>query len=333
MRALLSALALISGAVGAGFASGREIVRFFAAHGAMAGAAVVCALGTLALAAVQLCAQMEHAGVSSLHALCHVRFGGRLGRLCALLFLLLFAVTGGAMLAACAELAALVLPLRHAYAAGMAVSVALASLLLRSGVTGLSLPGGALLLLLPALLIRLLALNAGEACFLPAMAPDLPVRAVLDGVAYGALNAAMLSGTLPLLLPLPRGTRRRAALLFSVLFGALLLLATAVCRRHLPAVLHQAMPFVHLSRALGKSGYLLVAACLYAAGFSTLLAMMAGIRGMCPRMPAAAPLLPLLFALFGFGRIVESGYPVLGALCAGLLFLLCFPADMRRKPI
>ena len=30
-------------------------------------------------------------------------------------------------------------------------------------------------------------------------------------------------------------------------------------------------------------------------------------------------------ALMGFGRIVQSGYPILGALCAALLVLLVLP--------
>ena len=29
--------------------------------------------------------------------------------------------------------------------------------------------------------------------------------------------------------------------------------------------------------------------------------------------------------MIGFGRIVQSGYPVLGALCAALMLLLCLP--------
>ena len=31
-------------------------------------------------------------------------------------------------------------------------------------------------------------------------------------------------------------------------------------------------------------------------------------------------------ARLGFGRIVQSGYPILGALCAALLLLLALPA-------
>lgn len=334
MAALSAALALLSGAIGAGFASGREILRFFASHGAMAGAAIVCALMMLAFSFLRLPAQMERSGCASLADLCRLRFGERLGRLCAALFFLLFSITGGAMLAACAELAALTMNVRHAYAGGMIASLLLAALLARRGISGLVPIGALLLLLLPAMMLRLLSLPAGEACFLPAMAPDLPVRAALEGTAYGALNAAMLAGALPMLLSLAPTARRRSVAVFSALFGVLLLLGTAVCKRHMPSILHQAMPFVYLSRALGPGGYFLVAACLYAASFSTLLAMLAGLRRMTGKAHGAylPPLCCLLAALVGFGPLVKSAYPVLGALCAGLLLLLCFSPCGREAP-
>ena len=53
MDILCCALALLGSVVGAGFASGREIVRFFAAHGAMGFVAVAFSLA--ALAALFLC--------------------------------------------------------------------------------------------------------------------------------------------------------------------------------------------------------------------------------------------------------------------------------------
>ena len=37
-------------------------------------------------------------------------------------------------------------------------------------------------------------------------------------------------------------------------------------------------------------------------------------------------LLCAVLARVGFGRIVQSGYPILGALCAALLLLLALPA-------
>ena len=48
-----------------------------------------------------------------------------------------------------------------------------------------------------------------------------------------------------------------------------------------------------------------------------------------PARLALACLASLLFALMGFGRIVQSAYPILGAVCAALLFLLCLP--LRQK--
>lgn len=340
MDVLIAALALLSGTIGAGFASGREIMRFFAAHGSAAPAAALSAVGAMGALFLLLCRRMEQSGASSLPALCRARMGRAAGRMAGGLFLLLCATTGGAMLAACAELAALVLPVRGAYALGMALTLILclpASLL---GLSGLALPGAALCVLLPALLLRLSALPAGEACFLPAMTPDLPVRAIGDGLLYAALNTAMLGGALPMLTALPPSRRRRAVLLFGTAFAALLLPGVHVCRRHRAALFHQALPFVALSRRLGPGGYGLVAACMYAAAASTLMAMLCAIMRMLPMGRRAAALAAafscLLFALAGFGPLVESGYPVLGALCAALLLLLCAAparhADQYDRP-
>ncbi|MDO5298372.1 MAG: hypothetical protein Q4F18_03025 [Clostridia bacterium] len=335
MAVVLCALALLSGVIGAGFASGREIARFFAGHGAASGAAVLLALLTLYALFLRLPAQLEKTGCTSLLELCRARFGRRLGSLCAGLFFLLQSVTGGAMLAACAELFALMMRVQHAYGMGMALSLLLGALLCWLGIGGLALPGALLTVLLPTLLLRLYALPAGEACFFPAMAPDLPVRAAADGVLYGALNAAMLCGALPMLLSLQKEDRRRAALLFTALFGALLLLGAAVCRRHLQAVWEQPLPFVALSRELGPGGYLLVALCMYVAALSTLCAMLSGLSRLLPVGRTAGTALSscacLLFAMLGFGTLVQSGYPVLGALCAALMALLCLPMSAARR--
>ena len=95
MAAVSVALALLSGVVGAGFASGREIVRFFAMHGRMAFAAAVCALLMLHVLFLRLPAQLARYGAKTLPQLCVLRLGRRFGALCGGLFLLLSAITGG----------------------------------------------------------------------------------------------------------------------------------------------------------------------------------------------------------------------------------------------
>ena len=322
MRIVLCALALLSGVIGAGFASGREIAHFFAAHGSAAPIAAACACLALFALFFRLPAQLEQAGAPSLQSLCALRFGSRFGNLCSGLFFLLLSVTGGAMLAACAELAALTLPLRHAFGLGMIASILLGGFLAARSISGLALPGAALALLLPALLLRLLRLPAGEACFSPA---EGPIRAAASGLTYGALNAAQLAGALPMLLSLKGRERRRAVLLFTLLFGALLALGTAVLHRHRQIIFAQPLPLVYLSRALGKPGFYLCALCLYAAALSTLCAMLTGLMHMLPGSALVPSLCCVLFARLGFGKLVARGYPVLGALCAALLLLLCLP--------
>ena len=49
------------------------------------------------------------------------------------------------------------------------------------------------------------------------------------------------------------------------------------------------------------------------------------LPGPRPARALAACALCALFAALGFGRLVSAAYPVLGALCAGLLLLLCLP--------
>ena len=196
MAALSMALMLLGGVIGAGFASGREILRFFAGHGRAAPTAVACACMLMLVLFWRVPALMRARGANTLPQLCQIRLGKRFGLFCGGLFMLLYAVTGAAMLAACAELGALLMPFRQAYALSMGGSLLLALLFALLGLSGIALPGALLAVILPLLLMRLWALPMGEACFLPAMTPDLPIRAITDGAVYGALSAAQLAGML-----------------------------------------------------------------------------------------------------------------------------------------
>ena len=82
MDILCCALALLGSVVGAGFASGREIVRFFAAHGAMGFVAVAFSLAALAALFLCLAERLSAAGQTGLPGLCASRFGARVGGVC-----------------------------------------------------------------------------------------------------------------------------------------------------------------------------------------------------------------------------------------------------------
>ena len=152
------------------------------------------------------------------------------------------------------------------------------------------------------------------------------------GYARQYLIPVVIIGALPTLLALSARKRRACVALLVLLFGLLLTLGMLVCQRHLQSVAMQPLPFVWLSRRLGSGGYLLVALCLYAAALSTLCAMLCAMANLLPRglktgaRLILSALLCAALARVGFGRIVQSGYPILGALCAALLLLLALPA-------
>lgn len=324
MDSLIVSFMLLSGVVGAGLASGREVVRFFACHGVFCVPAVLAAVFTLCALFLRLSGRMAEHHAASLTALCRQRLGERFGLFCAALFFLLTIVTAGAMLAALGELSALLFPLRCAEWLGIVVLLPLAFLCSHPGGAGL-LPGVALCVLFSALLCRLLRLPADSVFFLrPSFSADQPLRALADGAIYGALNAAMLAGLMPALSGLPRRVRTRSVLRFGLLLLALLLPAALVCRAHLAAIREQPLPFVYLMRETG-GGYVLLVLCMACAAFTTLCAMQ---RAACLLLPPRVPgvlvaALTLAFSMLGFTPLVGAAYPMLGAVCMGLLLLLC----------
>src|SRR5699024_5725329 len=121
-----AALALAAAVIGAGFASGSEILRFFSAYGALSWAGCVlaaCVLAALATAAALLAGRL---GAGDLGSLCACSLGASAGAVAAVVEGLMLVMTAGAMLSAMGELVALALPVHHAYALGLLATLAAA---------------------------------------------------------------------------------------------------------------------------------------------------------------------------------------------------------------
>lgn len=327
-----TALALLGAIVGAGFASGREVLRFFTRYGAMgwAGAAVACAfMGVCAYFVMRAAGRCR---ADSFSGLCRAYGGPLAGRAAGFLYGVLMALTGGAMTAAFAELTALVLPVRGAYPLGFAAAVLLGVLCSHRDLKLLELMGRLLLPLFLTMLILLLPLPAQEEALRlrsgHAAAPAL-------GLLYGALNMGMTAGIL-----CEAGKRlspaacRREAALLTALLALLTGLANAVLLRHGASVERSALPFVALSMRLGRVGYALCAAVLGLAVLSTLTAAMRALRGSL-RLPARAcdavcAACCVLCGALGFDRLIGRGYPLLGGACAVFLCALLVRAATDR---
>ena len=289
--------------VGAGFASGREIMRFFSQYGAFSWALVAFAA---AVTAWMLRRMLVSGGVRSP--------AGK-GLLC--LFSL---AVGGGMTAAAGELWALTVPVRCARTLGSVVTLALCLWLAGGSLRGMAWLGRVLLPFLLAVLV--LCLRVPDDYQQKAFTLWESVLAVLGVVGYCGLNgmtaAGVLSGSRP------RQEQNGIALAVGLLTALLLGLGNAALLPHAAALSDAPLPTVFLLRAYGKAGYYLSAAVLYLAASTTLIAVLRGLLTLAApyilryRKPLVG-LCVLAVSLLGFQDIVGTAYPALGWLYLMLL--------------
>ena len=329
--ALRSALAIVAAIIGAGFASGREIMTFFSEMGAASwlGVAIACALsgGIVAM----LARLGAHTGAKSFPG----RFGALMGQACEdamhLSHGLLMAILAAVMLSAGGELGALVLPLHGARYIGMALTLACGLLAARGG--ALARLGGAMF---PCIFLFFAALaldgrNVDASVYAQnahAIYSGAPLAALL-GAVYAALNLSLAGGVVLLNPAQPR----KVGLYTALLLAALLLPANVALLRHRETLQFVAMPSVVLAARWGSAGFYLCALCMYLSVVSTMAAAIASLRAQLAgvrRSPwALAGILALsaFFSLSGFDFLVRSVYPLLGWLCALALAALAAFVD------
>ncbi len=298
---------LVGAVVGAGLASGREIASFFTSHGAWSWAGILLAVGSLIfLADAQLPQSWQQTWP---------------GKVWHCLLSAMLIATGGAMLSGAGEVAALVLPLRHAQAIGMISTLALAWLLARRTMAGLAWVSRGMLAVLAVMICLGLFLPPMEAV---RVSNASGTSALLQGLTYGGFNAAL---QVPILMQAPSSDaiRRRSIRLAGGVTLLLLVLGNIVLMRH-TALLEEALPFLRMLAALGKAGYWLCAVSLYLAILSTLTACLRGLQG------TWLPLCGVIaVSLLGFSGVVARVYPILGGGCCLMLLAAKF-TNYARSP-
>ena len=317
--------------VGAGFASGREIMRFFSRYGSFSWVGIGLASAVMGLFAYMLMKRSREASVISLSQLCRVYLGPA-SMIGSIAFAILLCATGGSMAAAAGELGALALPIHGAYWIVLIVSLVTGILLSSRGLSPLAFVGR---LLLPSLiLIFLLCMipPEGKALTSQMVLPVLrkAAESILFGVCYGALNITLAAGVL---CEIGRGTSKKKAMQIAIYLTAciacLLSLGNIVLLRQ-PQLTEAALPMVILLHAFGRAGYWLAIAGLFLAVYTTLLAVARGMMNFFgPCKPAWLGFVLtltffLLFAAVGFDRLVGIIYPILGLMCLLLLAWILF---------
>ncbi len=313
---------LMGAFVGAGFASGREIVHFFSRWGAYSWLLIALSAGLMTMLMQRVMAR----GASLSDALPR----GRLGWAGRGVMLLLLAFAGGGMTAAAGELSALTVPILHARTLGSLATLTMCAALSRRPLGALALLGR---LLLPALAITLcccMKTGGGNAALQDVSAGTL-VSGAAQAAGYAGMNVLMALGVL---CDVGAGRsakeKRRIAWGTGAAFAAFLGLANAAFLPRIGEMKDAPLPMVLLMRSYGKWGYGLSALVLYLAVASTLIAVLRGLGALLPGKYAAvwAAVLAALASQWGFRDIVGKAYPVLGLL--GLI-TLALPKSFQQN--
>ena len=324
-RSERSAIAACVGAViGAGFASGQEIVTFFSRYGAHSWWLV--ALCAMVMAGMCWLCMRSAARRTQAQSWCEIFAQNGCGaRLCTVL---LMVVTAGAMVAAAGQIAALVWASEWAYALG---SVGTLLLAWKLGFRSLGLfgrLGGVLagLLLLANAAALLLLSEESSVSLSAAVSGGMLLQAVVEAMAYAAMNMTLSIGVVCRCGQCSDASRKRISMGFGIMMAVLLGLSNAVYVRY-PYAAAGTFPMVALMARFGVQGYFASAALLYLAILSTLASVLYALRTAVecsvPGKELVAVLtlgLPLLLSFAGFDSIVQRGYAPAGLVCMLLVF-------------
>ncbi len=332
------ALACIGAIIGAGFASGREIMAFFTQYGILSWALIGVAVATMSALFLLTMRRLRAFGNTGEWCAIYENHPGWLRFLGEGCMLLLMAIIGGAMISASGELVALVLPVHGAYPLGTLATLMFSWILSQKSIKPLAAISGFLTLALLAayLLVMVNGSQAGEwvAIERPLRLPWVG-RAFLSVIAYCCMNMAISLGVVCECAQTSVRKMCRTVVWFAAILTALLLMCNYVLQQH-PELQSAAFPIVQLLSRLGQGGFYLSALVLYLAVFTTSIAVLRTLRKMAEcHLPqkwwqgAVTLGTPLLFSVIGFAGIVEGVYPAIGLVCLVFVFLpIVFP---RRK--
>ena len=325
-RECRAALAAVAATAGAGYASGRELVLFFAQLGATSWLGVAFASVCFGLLAAALCRAVVRVGPDAPGGFLRPLLGRRVGTMANMLYSLLMSLTAAVMLAGAGEIGALTLPLENGFLWGAVLALAAALGLILSYNKAVPV-AGLLTLLAGAGLYAGLALDPRAVRVYARAETSLALEnstgaAILLAAMYAALNAC-IAGDALLRFSHRRLDAGRVGLMCGGMMAILLSCANAAILRGGRDLLSQAMPTVILAARWGAPGFWLCAGFTFLCNVGTLAAALGALLRKLEagggERAAGILLLTLAAALAvtrGLDGAVARVYPALGWLCA-----------------
>lgn len=319
---MAAALSAVAAMVGAGFASGRELVVFFSGQGGPSwlGVALACAGAGFLTGAISALA--KRTGRRELPGVFARTMGRGSGIAMQAVYSMLLILCAAAMLSTGATLGALTFPFHGSFLLGTAIVLAVGLLLMRRG--ALPIAGMTLVVLMA---VWYLALGAGQEPNGIRVGGSVGISAA-SGLIYAAFNATVAAGVV--CLNAGEGVNpRRVGLYTGLLLAAMLIPANWALLRADVETRQMALPSVVMAHKWGVTGYYLSICALFIAVVTTLSAALSALRaqltelGLRPKHAvffscAAA----LALSLAGLTTLVGVGYPAVGLMCAVMLLIL-----------
>lgn len=328
------ALMFVGAVIGAGFASGREVVSFFSAYGVYSWGMILLSVGTMA-ALCTLC--LKRAKGTEGCRWCAIYYSNSLlvRNLAEGCILLLQIIMGGSMISAAGHIFALALPMQYAYLLGVGVTIALAMLLGNANLKPMAALSSLLAASFVAAVVGLLIFDGNDqpVISMPPVSGREAAQGVLRAVAYAAMNLTISIGMICRCVDCSCRSSNRSSVQFGLLMTGLLFVSNYLYLKH-PELHKVTFPMVALLARFGRAGHMVSLTLMYLAILTTLSAGLYALRtGLEVRVskPTAiclTVLLPLAVSFAGFENLVDRWYAPVGLLC--LLLVFC-PLLNRRE--
>jgi uncharacterized membrane protein YkvI len=325
--------------VGAGFASGQEILQFFTRYGRVGTLTIALTLALFSWLGMKIMLLSHKVNAVSYEDLNRWLFGNRLGNGVSLLTLVMLFGVATVMLAGAGSLFAE--QLKWPYQAGLLVTLLLAGLVVARGMDGIMTVNSIVvpIMLTVILIIVMYTVGAPGSGNWLRLTTDAPQAAVWSApLLYAAYNLSLAQAVL---VPLAGSIRDRDVLVWGGIIGgigigALLFAGHFVLSAHMPGVQQFEIPMGHIVEKLSGIIRLLFLFAIFGEIFTTFVANVYGLtlqvcqRTGLPRNVAALSVLvpSYLVSQFGFGKLVSTLYPLFGMVSLAWIAKMMW----RRRP-
>ncbi|MBE4909564.1 hypothetical protein IMZ08_16045 [Bacillus luteolus] len=326
--------------VGAGFATGKEIVEFFTQYG-LYGLIGILLSGCLFMwIGAKMMIVSQEIGAKSYKEFNEYLFGNKIGTIVNILMLLVLVGVTSVMLSGAGAVfhEQLGLP----YLTGIGITIILTVGVMFFGVKGLF---GVNLVVVPimvlfSLILASKVLMGGEGPVLGAFSSDTSLRWIVSPFIYTAFNLAMAQAVL---VPLANEVKDRSIVKWGGIIGGgilcLILITNHISLSSLPNVGQFEIPMAEVMKTLMFSFYWLYVLVIYGEIFTSVIGDVFGLERQIKtaiRLPSILIVTGILtvaffISLFGYGSLISILYPIFGYMSLTVLFLLVLPESVLDR--